>query len=461
MVVKPEVDWDLEAGAIVRRANELRGPAVLFKNIKGYPGHRMFGGPLATHRRLAIAMGLPAATSVRELQEEFERRVQFPIKPEIVKKAPCQENVIMGEDVDLFRFPAPMMHEGDGGRYIGTWHAVVTKDPASDWMNWGMYRVMVQSEKYLGLLLLPHQHVARAFYRHYLPQHRPMPVSIAIGPDPLSAMVAATRFQLQESEVDYAGALQGRPVELVKCVTSDLLVPAHAEIILECELLPGAVMPEGPFGEFTGYRTPIGLRPVMRVKAITHRDGPILTMSCVGTLLDDSAVCQSLTLAMSTRRYLEAQGVPVKAVHLPLEFMQHLVVVSVKTGELKVPVRELRALGAVGISGAIVVDDDVDVFNLPEVLQALATRCHPGRSILINDHAANVSLTPFLSQKERKELKGARVVYDCTWPREWTREMDIPPRVSFDNIYSAPVREKVLRDWSKYGFKDEGTGKVG
>ncbi|MBW1839817.1 MAG: UbiD family decarboxylase [Deltaproteobacteria bacterium] len=154
--VEKEVDWDLEVGAITRRVYDLGAPAPLFEKIKGYPkGYRILSAPIGLsarnkYARLALALDMPADSTIRDLTEEYIRRKKNPIPPVEVKEGPCQENVYLGEEVDLYKFPAPMVHEGDGGRYLSTWHTVISKDPDSGWVNYGMYRQMIHDKNYLG-----------------------------------------------------------------------------------------------------------------------------------------------------------------------------------------------------------------------------------------------------------------------------------------------------------------------
>ena len=161
--IKEEVDWELEAGAINRRCYETQGPAVLFENIKDYPGHRILGGSLGTYRRVALALGLDPETPIPAIHQEYERREQHPIKPVVVDSGPCKENVLMGKDVDLSLFPSPMIHDGDGGRYLGTWDIVVTNDPETGWTNWGMYRFMINTRRTLSGDPSPISHLALVF----------------------------------------------------------------------------------------------------------------------------------------------------------------------------------------------------------------------------------------------------------------------------------------------------------
>lgn len=453
--IKQEVDWELEVGAILRRANELHSPAVLFEKIKDYPkGYRIFGSPLSTHRRLAIAMGLEPETSVKDLQMEYGRRILRPVKPIIAKDAPCKENIIIGDEVDLYRFPVPMIHEGDGARFIGTWHLGICRDPDSDWTNWGMYRQMILNRRYIAGQCDIFSDQGRIFYEKYAPKNQNMPLAVAIGADPICDLVSAASFRIGESEVDYAGALRGKPVELVKCETNDLLVPAHAEIILEGELLPGVIVDEGPFGEFTGYRSPPSRQPLFRVHAITHRNNPILSVTCMGIPPDESSLLKGIDSAVQVKRLLDQYGITYTDVYIPAEAAHHLVIIGLKKIHDYDVARVYNAVCLYGrVATMIVVDDDIDVFNLDEVLHAFATKCHPVRNIRVREQERVISLTPYLSDKEITARTGPKVLFDCTWPLEWPKETRVPRRMSFKGAYPEGIRQKVIEHWADYGFK--------
>jgi 4-hydroxy-3-polyprenylbenzoate decarboxylase len=402
-------------------------------------------------------MGLSpdSAELLRNIQEEYERRVRSRIKPVVVSKAPCKENVLMGDAVDLFRFPAPMIHEGDGGRYLGTWHMVITRDLGSDWVNWGMYRLMVYNRKILTSICETYSHLY-AIKAKYEYQKRPMPVAIAIGADPISSFAAATQLGIGRSEAEFASALRQEPVELVKCETNDLLVPAHAEIILEGELIEGTKIAEGPFGEYTGYRSnPRDRQIAYRINAITYRDNPILTMSCPGVPVDDTAIVVGLTNSVALKRHLQRHGVPVTGVYVPPETECFLAIVGINPSYCNTASVIANAIFSTsrGTYKVIIVDADVDVFDLHQVLHALATKCHPVRGIRVSDREAAMQLTPFLSPEEKKWRKGASVAFDCTWPFEWSRESEVPLRISFDEAYPEEVKRKVTGNWAKYGFR--------
>ena len=456
--IQQEVDWELEAGAITRRAYEMNGPATLFEKIKDYPeGFRISNGTTGTWSRVALAMGLPKNASIREIYRVYEERLERKIPPRIVKKedAPCKENIMIGDEVDLYKFPSPMIHEGDGGRYIGAWDLVVCKDPETGWTNWGMYRFMVHTKDWLTGWPQTTSQLAMVFKEKYLPKNQPMPLAVVLGADPISHVMATAPLRPQENEADYVGGIRGEPVDLVPCETVDLLVPAHAEIVIEGELMPDKIAPDGPFGEYPGYRSGTMCEGVaVKVKAITYRNDPIVTMISLGTPPDDSSIAASLTAAVSMKKGLLRRGVPVTDVYVPPEGVTHLIIVGVKKGGVEIARRVLDFYTArrVMTNKHIVVDEDVDVFNMSEVLHAFATKCHPGRGIAYEWYEGRSnSLTPFYSPEERKKLKGVSVVFDSTWPPEWPSEI-VPIKASFRTIYSPQMQEKVIKNWSKYGL---------
>lgn len=455
--IREVIDWELEAGAVVRRTNELQGPAVLFEKIKGYsPDFRILGTPMATHRRIALAMGMPVNSSARDLQLEYGKRMANPVKPAVLKDAPCKEVKLIGEDIDLFSFPAPLVHSGDGGRYLCTWHLVANRDPETKWMNWGMYRAMIHDRNTLACLLMPYQHQGMIYYSKYFSRNKPMPFAIAIGCDPLTSMVACSFIRTGQSEVDYAGALHKAPLEVVQCETNDLFVPAHSEIVIEGEVVVDRLIPEGPFGEYTGYRHPERrLLPAYIVKAVTHRRSPVLTVSNMGMPVDESAACMGITQGIYIKDLLKQKGVEVKEVHVPAETVGFLAIVSIEnpTDDSLKMLKSIVASWRVSISKLLIVDTDIDPFDLAQVIHALSTKCHPGRGIFSTLTAGPNPLTPYLSHEERKSGTDAMVIMDCTWPSTWSRETDIPPRVSFNEVYPEEIKEKVLKNWSGYGFK--------
>ena len=439
---------------MTRRSSELGLPAPFFQKLKGYPqGYRLFGEALSTHRRIAIAMEMDANTSVKELIKEYSKRKQSPIKPILVKNGPCKENIRKGSDVNLLEFPVPLIHEGDGGRYIGTWHLTICKDLNSDWVNWGTYRHMLHDQNTIGLQAGPPTHLRRIM-QGWEDKGKPMEIAIALGVEPISTLCAAAPIAYGVSELDIIGGIRREPMHLIKCETVDLEVPATAEIVIEGEVGHQETMEEGPFGEYTGFmgghREP---RPVIRVKAVTFRNNPILTMANEGTPVTATHATQSVTRSAECFDILRAQGVPVTGAYEFPEGCTLVVVVAIRAGLARADdVAHAIWASRLGVSTpyVIVVEDDVDPFDLKQVLHAVVSKCHPWRGIVRLERTRGQALLPFLSRNEQKNLIGARAYFDCTWPADWDPN-DIPIKCSFEKMYPLDIQQKALAKWRKYG----------
>lgn len=459
VVVNEEVDWDLEMGAIVRRICERKSPAAYFKKIKDYPGFEALGAPMATYRRLAVALGLDPTAAIPEVQAEYLKRTSTqPVKPVVVdkKNAPCKDIILQGDEANLLNLPAPMVHDGDGGRYISTWHFVVAKDLDTDFVNWGMYRQMLFDEKTMVGPVLPFSDMGKMFYNKYAPKNMPMPFATVISPDPLSAIASSAPSPLPEAE--FTGMLMGEPVELVKCETCDLYVPAHAEIIIEGVVIPGVTIEEAPFGEYTGYRTsPRDKRTVYRVKAITMRKNAIMAVSNMGVPTDEGQLLRSFSLALEMQRMLQDQGIPITGLYMLPESTHHLVVVGVKPiyANIATQIGQLVFGSKLGpwFHMVLVVDDKTDIYSKDEIIHALSTKCHPVTGIRVTEHGVGTPLNPFVSPQERRFGTAPKVVFDCTFPLDWPAA-DLPIKVSFNNVYPKEIQQKVLSKWEQYGFKD-------
>ncbi len=457
--IKDEVDWDCEAGAIFRRGHEKEAQAIVIENIRDYPNMRLMGGLMSTFRRFAIAMELDPDIPIREMFKEFDSRRANPIKPVLVDRGPAyEENLLTGDEVDLSVLPTPMVHDGDGGRYLGTWHNLITKDPDSGWVNWGMYRQMIHNKNHLGALLLPNSDAGKQKAK-WEARGEPMPFVSMIGSDPITNSVAAMPYGIEMDEVDMAGGLRQAPVELVKCKTVPMVVPANAEIIIEGHIHTDITVDEGPFGEYSGFRSgPRGPRSVCRVSAIAYRNNPILTVANMGLPVDDCDICYT---AMGTRsmfeNMLKGYGIPITGVYMPPHMIGHTIVVGVKKNINNIASQVGNAIYGhpYGLWAHIVIvcDEDVDIYNINEVLHAFSTKLHPFRGIITYPGWGHV-LAPYLSLKEREQGNGGRIIFDLTTPLEWDRENEVPPKVSFNNIYPKDVQEKVLSQWEKWGLKE-------
>jgi 4-hydroxy-3-polyprenylbenzoate decarboxylase len=461
--ITAEVDWNLEMGAVTRRSIELRAQAPLFEKATGYPdGYGVLGIPLGPTKpviqgRVAIAMGLPKDTPPLELIDIYRQRIGNPIKPVLVKTAPCKDVILKGDDVDVLKFPVPHIHGMDGGRYIGTWDICITKDAETGWVNWGMYRSMVHDSKHVCLLLVPgDQHGGAMFYRQYEPRQRPMPIAIVVGADPVCNLLAITSLPYGTSEVDAAGGIRGEPVQMVKCETVDLEVPASAEIVLEGEVIPGKRVEEGPFGEYTGHSAHDEPTPVIRVNCITHRKNPIQTMANMGKPWDDAAVPMSITVSAMIGKLLRDNGVPFRSVFQPPPGTSVFISTRSAPGHVVKIMSTLISGWRSGLQYIVVVDDDVDVTNTEDVWWAITTRMHPKNGYHFIEGVGANTLIPFLSPEDRRKHETAHAYLDATFPADWSREYRERhcQVVDFQHAWPENVQKKVLERWSKdYGFK--------
>ena len=229
--IKAEVDWDLELSHIAKMNEEKLGPALLFENVKGYDSP-VITSVCTTTQRLALIMGEPEESTLVDLMRVWVDKKEDMVAPKWVETGPCKENKMMGDEVDLFKFPAPKFYPLDGGRYFGTAHFVVTKDPDSGWVNIGTYRLQLLDKNHLGTQFIKGKH-SDIMLKKYQALKKPMPVVAVVGCDPLLFLMGAARLSAFESEFDLAGAIRGGPIEIVKAETSDLPVPATAEIVVE------------------------------------------------------------------------------------------------------------------------------------------------------------------------------------------------------------------------------------
>jgi phenylphosphate carboxylase alpha subunit len=461
--ISAEVDRDLEIGAITRRAIEHRLPALLFENIKGFPGQRVFCGELGPTRpviqgRIALALGLSHKTTWAAIVAEATRRMANPLKPVVVRDAAWKQNSLRGDDVDLTRLPVPWIHAVDGGRFIGSWHINVTKDPDSDWVNWGIYRMMLQGPRQAGIRLHPRgQHGGFMYYQRYVRDRKPMPTAVVIGADPLSTMSAVAPLGTGSSEIEIAGALHGAPIEVAPCETIDLMVPANAEIVIEGYVDPVERDYEGPFGEYMGYCAGgRALMPVMRVTAVSYRDEPIFSMTNLGKLWNESDTIHSVVDSALLMHYFANEGLPVRAVAQT----PHGVVISARAEpglaqRVLASIQRGKSGSRVGGGGPLIVlvDEDIDPMNHDDVWWAMTTRLHPVNGI----HRAESlprPLQPWLSPEDREHGRNWFLLLDCTFPREWPEEYrnEHTRPVTFTLDYPKQLREQVIARWESLGL---------
>ncbi len=455
------VDCHLEMSGIceiIASESKDRKPVVMFDDIPGYQkGFRTLFGILGSPWRVAKTLGFPENKTDRmSLLQNWRKRVnQIPkIEPKLVKDAPVLENIETNNKVDLLKFPAPKLHELDGGRYFGTCHGVIQKDPDTGYVNIGTYRVMLIDKTRLALHILEGQHGSIIMNKKYFSKGKKMPVAIAIGMDPVLWFASCSRIPWGYSEYEYAGGLKGKAMEVIMGDYTGLPIPARAEIVVEGECEPGNLYEEGPFGEWHGYYGNLGLskvpEPVIDVKAIYYRDNPILTCHLQGRPgLDTSALPLSVSYSSTIWGRLEACGIPgIKGVWSYSNGL--FIVVSIEqmypghSREVGFIASQLPNQGRY----TVVVEEDIDPSDLEQVNWAIVTRGKPDQSIEILHHCRSNSADPTISIEEKKKyqvapkpIHNARVVIDACRPLEWKK--DWYPMVKL----SDELRKKIASKW--------------
>ena len=452
------IDWNLEMGAVVDvlyREHPPYPPALIFDKIKGHAeGFRALFGHFASPQRIALTLGITQDFDhVLEFERVYHEKIKrcVPIPREEVKSGEVHENVQEGDQVDLLKFPAPLLHERDGGRYLGTGHLVITKDPDSNWINVGTYRMMLHDRNTAGIYIGPGKH-ASIHRQKYFAKGAPVPINVVLGSEPLIWFASCCPVPAGLSEFDFAGGLAGEALQVVESDITGLPYPADAEIVLEGEMRPGELKDEGPFGEWPGYyasaRRP---EPFMRVKRVLHRNNPILSGANPARPPHTLTLLRAITRSAHVWEELEKAGVPdVRGVWSHEPGPRQFTVVAIKQrypGHAK----QAALLAAQCFSGGyqnrftIVVDDDIDPTRIEDVVWALSTRCDPETDIDILRRCWSSSLDPMIPPGS-KALMNSRAVVDACKPYEWMK--DFPPVAET----SAELRKSVLEKLGRSFF---------
>lgn len=450
--IKAEVDWDLELSHIAKLNEEKSGPALLFENVKDYDTP-VITSVCTTAERLAVIMGMPRSSSLVQIMEKWVEVGDDLLPPVEVDRdsAPCKQNILTGDDVDLYKFPVPKWYPLDGGRFFGTAHFIISKDPETGWVNLGTYRSQLLGKDKLGTQFIKGKH-ADIMLKKYQALGKPMPVASIVGCDPLLFILGAARLSAFTSEYDVAGAIRGQAVEVVPGETVDLPIPAHAEIVVEGEVDAEKFMEEGPFGEYTGYYSGVGTDPrnFIDVKCITHRDNPIMWGTTVGRAVTDTHMTMALSYGATLWQQLKAMKIPgIRSVYCPPEGSgRFLAIISVKQmypghADQVLTAAISTEMGAYGLKTVIVVDEDIDPWDIPRVMYALAFRFQPNRSQVIK-RGRSTPLDPSLPINAR-DITG-RLLLDATIPYDW-KDKPIPIALDPD------VVKKVEARWSELGFE--------
>lgn len=457
--IKAEVDPDLETATITYLIGSGPSPALMFENIKGHPGHRALYNLIGCNlSRLCLAIGERPVSHPLEAVQILKTKMGRKMEPKEVKaeQAVCNQNIVTGAEVDITKFPAPRMWPLDGGKYLGTADAVVTKDPETGRINVGTYRMMIKGPREIGLYTSPGKD-GTIDRDKWWKMGKPMPVAAAFGIDPLLFLVGATTFPKTESEYAYYSGISGAPIEIFMSDVTGLPLPAGAEIIIEGFAYPNASFAEGPFGEFTGYYgRPSGDTPYVKLEKVRFRDNPTLTCA----LMADGAANEAGLFWASTRAAaiwsdLDKLGVPgIKGVwSIPEAAGWGITVVSIKqmyAGHAP----QVMALAAQCTGGAyfgkyiIVVDDDIDPTNVHQVLWAMATRSRPAQSIDILRETWSTYLDPSLNPPEIRPW-GSKCLINACMDYRYIKNFSKRSKLS------KAAYDKVVSRWAEFGFDRE------
>ncbi|MBL4644865.1 MAG: hypothetical protein COA52_08440 [Hyphomicrobiales bacterium] len=445
-------DWDLEIGAVsemIAQENPGRSSAVLFDNIKDYPkGFRILSGAANSFKRLALVFGFDEPSHELDLVRAYRDRMvgDFKMIPPVeVETGPIMENVLEGDDVDLFRFPVPKVHELDGNRYIGTDDMIVMRDPESGYINLGTYRIAVHDKNTAGIWISPGKH-GRFIREKYFAKGEPCPVLISCGQDPLLFLASHQEIQEGVSELDYAGGHRGKPFEIIRSKTHGLPIPANAEIVLEGLIYPDDQKLEGPFGEFMGYyASEASMQPVVRIERIYHRNDPILTLAVPSRPPENFTFARSVVKSAMIWEEVEKAGLAnvtgvwcheagagrlFNVIRIKQTYAGH----SKQAGMLAANCRAGNYAGR----WTVVVDDDIDPTDLNDVIWAMSTRCDPVEDIDFIRRAWSTPLDPMIP---KAPYQSNRAVIDACKP--FGRLEDFPITAEA----SPELRNKIKKKW--------------
>jgi 4-hydroxy-3-polyprenylbenzoate decarboxylase len=463
-----EVSPRLEMTEVCDRTLRAGGPALLFERPAGHD-IPVLGNLFGTPERVALALGQESVADLREvgrllaalkepdpprgLREAWEKLPLFrrvlDMAPREVRRAPCQEIVLEGNEVDLGRLPVQTCWPGDAGPLI-TWGLVVTRGPERPRQNMGIYRQQVIDRNRVIMRWLSHRGGALDF-RDWQAQRpgEPFPVAVALGADPATILAAVTPIPDTLSEYAFAGLLRGSRTELARCATCELQVPASAEFVLEGHVHPGEEAPEGPFGDHTGYYNEVETFPVLTIERITHRERPVYHSTYTGRPPDEPAVL-GVALNEVFVPLLQKQFPEIVDFYLPPEGCSYRL--AVVTMRKQYPGHAKRVMMGVWsflrqfmyTKFVVVTDADIDARDWKDVIWALTTRMDPARDTVILEN------TPidYLDFASPVAGLGGKIGFDAThkMPGETNREWGTPIAMSEE------VKRRVDALWPELGL---------
>ncbi len=449
-----EVELRSEMSSIAKKTAQTQGPAVLHNQIHGYPGWRVFHDGLSTRERIAWAFGMAKENFIPNMIARLQK--SKPVKPRVVEGGPCKEVKIRGDEIDLTYLPIPFTGELEGPPFITAGISNI-RDPETGWQNTGIRRFQLKGKQKLNNLILPFQHEAMIFGK-YIKMKQPAPIAIVLGADPIYYLASQIPAPAQVDEMDMWGGVTGEPLEVVRCETSDILVPARAEIILEGEMDPAEREFEGSFPEFSGYYSVFRYAPVVHLKAITMRRRAIYYYMYNGAPISEGLTIGSMMNEMELYRQLKEIVPEVVDVCL-LSSWGGITVVSVtRAAKKKTPGLAKRIAFAVKtlkaspfVKHIVVVDEDIDVHDPYQVLWSFSTRFQAAKDITVIPASPGNFLDPSEFWLGLGPGFTSYTIFECT---EKLPPYDIGYRRGLARP-AAHAWERVMREWTANGYRKE------
>ena len=420
--ISDPIDWEYEAVSLTRRSSDVDGPALLFENIRDSE-IPCLSGIFGAKRRVAWAL----ECDEDELFGVYRQREGTRIPVEAVENAPCQEIVLTGDDIDLASLPILRHYERDAGRYI-TAALQVANDPETGVRNVSIHRMLLLGKNRLSVYAPPGRHLRTIIERHH-EAGSTAEIASVFAAEPATQIGSQARAPYGVDEFEIAGGLRGAPVELVRCHSIDVRVPATAEMVIEGRIVPGEIVDDGPFGEYPGTYSEAKPTPVLEVTAITMRRSAMYQNTLTGfPMTENHWMMQPAAAAMA---YREAQKVApeVKAVNVtPGGTARHHVVVSIRKRHPFDARNTMLALLSAGLGAkqVIVVDEDIDVFDPEHVEWAVNTRVQPDQDVVIISNLYSPTLDPSAPVNRGSSKMGI----DATMPMDPAEQVRFrPPRI--------------------------------
>lgn len=395
------------------------GKASLFDNLTGFPGWQVCNQIITDRRKWGIGLGVEEG----EVIETFNQRVKEPIEPVMVNKteAPVKELIYQGDGVNLAKLPAAWTSELDPGPFIASGMAII-KDPDTGIRNMSIHRQQIMGKNRTGYLICPRQ--ALRIYQKYQERNQPMPVAMVIGAHPAIYFSSSYTAPYGVDELTIAGALMGEPVRLVKCETIDIEVPAEAEIILEGQIPPDALTPEGPFGEGSGGYAMEGFTQYLDVNAVTRRKQPIFYAMQCGAPMTDTQALVSTAIDMLLWDHLKNVEGGLDLIDLRCLGIAGMMAVIIKLrprveGQAKTALLATLSGPQLHPKLAIAVDEDIDASDIRQIFWSMTTRVHAERDVIKIPNTRTWSLdnvSDIVPGQSAMHRIGTKTLIDATKP---------------------------------------------